>query len=152
MAKWTLRVTLLVAVIAVSFASWPSAEWHRFREMCYWRSNSTLAWNEARGYCQSNFPGSDMVSIHDPELYAFIGEELLDGRLAWLGLRRASDSSPWVWTDGSDYDYENWYGGSPDWYGETCATVNWGDEGEWTGRGCDDRYSFACQTATSGRL
>ena len=153
MATWTLRLTLLVAVITVTSATiarCPSTEWHRFREMCYWRSNSTLIWNQVRNYCQMNFPGSDMVSIHDLELDAFIAEELLYYDQAWLGLRRASNSSPWTWTDGSDCNYYNFFGGDPAWADETCTLINVGNPGCWTGLSCDHHYHyFVCQIATS---
>ena len=146
MRKWTLRLMLLVAAISTTSAACFSSEWHRFQDKCYWRSNYSLPWNDVRHVCQERFPGSDMVSIHDLELDAFIAEELMDGTDAWLGLRRTTSSSPWTWTDGSAYDYHNWYGNDPDCRQEECCVgINYVNDGDWTGHHCYFDYNFVCQ-------
>ena len=150
MTKWTLRLMLLVAAISTTSAACVSLEWHQYRDMCYWRSDFYLNWNDARTVCREIFPGSDMVSIHDIGLDAFIAEELLDGAEAWLGLSRATSSSPWTWTDGSAYDYHNWYQDDPLCSGECCTTINYVNDGDWTGYGCDTYYfPFVCQMDAS---
>ena len=150
MATWTLRLPVLAAILTAASATCPSSQWKQYGDMCYWRSNLTMSWSEVRGVCQTTFTGSDMVSIHDLLLDAFIGEELMGGEEAWLGLHRPFDVSPWTWTDGSAYDYHHWYGGTPDWPGEACAVINYGNDGDWTGFDC---YSyerlFMCQIEAS---
>ena len=142
---WIRCLTLAAALTAVT-ATCPSSEWKQFRDFCYWSSDYTLAWEDTRRVCQTMFPGSDLVSIHDLELDAFIAEELLGGTDAWLGLRRSSDSAPWIWTDGTPLNYTNWDGGDPDWYGEGCAIINYGNKGAWTGASCNGIYfEYMCQ-------
>ena len=149
MRKWTLRLMFLVAAISTTSAACVSAEWHQFRDMCYWRSNFSLQWNDARTVCPGVFPGSDMVSIHDLELDAFIGEELMDGRRAWIGLRRPTSSASWQWIDGSVYDYHNWYDDDPDCSGDCCAAINYVNDGDWIAYTCNHYFFFICQMDAS---
>ena len=157
----TLRV-LLVAAAAVT-AVWSaclSQEWKQYRDKCYWRSNGTsLTWNDAIQFCSVLNPGATLVSIHDDELDVFIGEEVAGGRGAWLGLRCANGTaSSCTWTDGTPYDYHNWYGStSPvgkacsELSGECCALINEHvDRADWYGSYCYDGYrSFICQRDAS---
>ena len=129
---WVLRMSLAPAIVTIATAACLSSEWKQFRDMCYWRSDYGLTWMDAERACVSTFPGSDMVSIHDLYLDAFIADDLLSGQPAWLGLHRASGSEPWVWTDGSVYNYSRWFGGNPDCISnrfECCATINHGNQG-----------------------
>ena len=144
---WTLRLTLLAAVVTAACAGCVSNDWKRFRGMCYWHSNYTLKWDDAKDVCHYQFPGSDMVSIHDLDLNAFIAQNLLDYTETWLGLSRDSSSS-WEWSDGSSFDFNNWYGGDPVYFGAGCATTNWNGLGDWTGHGCSTYQHFMCQLAT----
>ena len=139
----TWRLVLLVAVITAASATCPSSEWKQFLDKCYWASNYTLTWQEAKNVCRS-FTGADMVSVHDPVLNNFIYADVINGN-TWLGFRRFDDDAPWLWTDGSVNDYTNWSGGDPAWTGEGCAII-YGSSGQWTGYDCDDDYYFfQCQ-------
>ena len=148
---WTLRLTLLAAVVTAATTTCPSSEWKQHDSMCYWRSNYTLTWSDARQICPALFPGSGMVSIHDSELNAFIAEDVANGDQAWIGLLRVGDTSPWVWFDGSAYDYSNWFDNDPEWcFYNCCAYINYINEGVWTGLDCYSYYRlFMCQIAAS---
>ena len=151
----TPRVILLVAAaVSAVLAGCPSSDWMRYGEKCYWSSGINVQWKDAKSACQSLFPHSDLVSIHDLGLDAFISEWLLGGTEAWLGLSCTDCSSDppqgCTWTDGSPYDYTNWYGGSANASGECCAFINYGNDGDWTGDGCaDDTLYFMCQISAS---
>ena len=93
-----------------------------------------------------------MISIHDVELNGFISEELTDGYPygTWLGLRCANGTgSSCTWTDGTPYDYHNWYGSQEPIQcngQECCALMNCYGDGVWCGFDCDDDYfHFICQ-------
>ena len=148
-----LRLPLLAAVITTVAFSCPSSEWLWYGGMCYWASNATLHWNEVRYTCQSQFPGADMVSIHDIELDAFLAETLLDGTAAWIGLRRVSESEPWLWTDGTTYDYSNWFGRDPECtVDDCCGLINYvnGNDGSWSGYSCSiNNFPYICQIRAS---
>ena len=69
----------------------------------------------------------------------------------WLGGSRASPSSPWQWTDGSDWGWQKWNQGEPNNLmlagednGENCLelyirTTTWNDEQ------CDFEQAFICE-------
>ena len=147
----TLRVMLLAAAVTAAAAepdACPSSEWKQYEDMCYWNSNFRLQWDEVSRVCNEMFPGSTMVSIHDLDLNSFIAEDLTNYVETWLGLRRDSSYGSWTWTDGSPFDFNNWYGGDPAWSEEGCAVTNWNGLGDWTGYSCDSHLStFACQIA-----
>ena len=149
---WALRLALAAVTFTVSSATCLSSEWMEFRNMCYWKSDYRLTWTDATQVCPSMFPGSNLVSIHDLDLDAFIAEDLLGGMIAWLGLHRDSSSVPWMWTDGSTYNYSHWFGGDPgcpDSY-DCCATINFRNDGDWAGIDCFGDYTyFMCQLDAS---
>ena len=146
---WTLRLTLLAAVVTATSAGCPISGWTQYDNMCYWASDYGQSWFDAGHLC-SSFPGADMASVHDVKLDAFIAEDMANGEVTWLGLRRASASAPWVWTDGTTFDYNHWYGGDPDCYqDECCLGINWGNEGDWGGYYCDDEFPVVCQMNAS---
>ena len=152
------RLTALaLALTALSAAAGlcPSG-WKLFGNMCYWSADYVVRWEDVTNICGSILTGADMVSIHDLDLNAFIAQDLLQGREAWLGARRESDSAPFRWTDGSPFDFSLWYGGDPDHDGEACASINWkyANPGDWTGHACDRSDSvvnvtYVCRVAAS---
>ena len=156
--SWTRRLSLLAAVVTAVSASCVDSDWYQYRNTCYWASRYDVqfTWRDARSVCSMMFPGSDMVSIHDLDLDAFIAEDLLHGDEAWLGLYRVNDTAPWLWTDESEYDYHNWFGYDPVCSGdpplptgECCAYINERNEGDWLGWNCDDYLRFVCQLPVS---
>ena len=58
--------------------------------------------------------------------------DLAPGR-AWLGGYQAGngEEEPWLWSDGSTWDYENWAAGEPsnDWGAGNHLEVNFGGSG-----------------------
>ena len=139
---------LLLAVATATAADCPSPDWQRYRSKCYWRSNYTLNGRSVARVCDAMSPGSKPVSIHDLDLDAFIGEDLMQGERGQMGLHRAYTDEPWTWADGSDMNYTMWYQGEPDRpTGEACGSINWGQMGFWSDESCDTFYTyFMCQT------
>ena len=79
----TLRMLLVVAAaVTTANAACLSLDWKQYRDKCYWFSNGTeMTWYDANAICPVLFPDAEMVSIHDLDLDAFIGEDLLGGAL-----------------------------------------------------------------------
>ena len=147
----TLRVLLVVAAVTIACAACPSPEWKQYGDMCYWRSDHQLSWPAAFAACPTLFPGADLVSIHDLQQDAFIAEELLGGDRAWIGLRCAGDTTPppCAWTDGTPYNYTNWYRHLTCSV-NCCGSINYVNEGDWYGFDCEhDTWYFVCQISVS---
>ena len=91
-----------------------------------------------------------MVSIHDADVNMFIGDDILGGTSAWIGLSRVSSSAEWAWTDESAFDYSWWFGEDPDCGWGDCAATNYLIWGTWCRRSCsDEAFYFACQISAS---
>lgn len=70
-------------------------------------NGNLLGWNAARTYCQSHWPGFDLVSIRNADEQAFIPLLLVYGQ-AWIGFTDRTDipfpgasEGTWVWSDAS---------------------------------------------------
>ena len=133
MSHWMLRVTLAAAALTIVWGACLTAEWKQFRDKCYWMSNYTLTWEDATKICPSIFPGAHLVSVHDIEEDGFVSEEVTGYIHTWLGLHctgcRDYPPSGCTWSDGSAYNYSNWFGNTGRWDGECCAFNNYGNQG-----------------------
>ena len=79
-----------------------------------------------------------------------------NGQTVWLGGSRASPSSPWQWTDGSDWGWQKWDQGEPNNLQnvENCLEmlVRWVPDsklGFWNDHFCDRgayKQPFICET------
>jgi hypothetical protein len=113
--------------------------------------------NDARTFCQVNFPGSDLAIINSRA-----EEEFLSGIISgfgsdyWIGLRE--DSNPWnafkKWIDGSTVYIANWAYGEPrvEAHGSTgCVALqgSYNNErypGDWYVDGCDAKKYALCKS------
>ncbi|MGH0170893.1 UNVERIFIED_CONTAM: hypothetical protein FKN15_061844 [Acipenser sinensis] len=100
-----------------------------------------MTWDQARQHCQSNF--TDLVSVRSEEEMQAI--KALTSRVSgsWflLGLHRDTVNSPWEWSTGEAFQYNNWANQKPAAVGE-CVAMNPG--GEWITGPCDDPICFIC--------
>ena len=80
-------------------------------------SNSTASWSQAHLLCQQN--GGDLVSISDAAANSMLG--IIDVQDAWIGLYQDDDNAPWQWTDGSDFDFQNWRSDQPSGSDQHCV-------------------------------
>ncbi|KAF0300658.1 Lectin BRA-3 [Amphibalanus amphitrite] len=135
-------VLLLSAIVACSCC--PSDDWIPYTNgMCYRMVQIFAPWYTVDNICDYGTPGARAVSIHDLLQNAFLAETVANGTAAWLGLSRLAATSPWRWSDGSLYDFDNWWDGQP--LGD-CAFINYGKEGEWAAMDCDFSSAwFLCQ-------
>ncbi|XP_067381621.1 uncharacterized protein [Channa argus] len=89
--------------------------WFNFGERCYTFINTTKKWLEAEIYCQ--FDDANLASVHSEEENRFI-MSLTRGDThtfphTWLGGFDVIQSGIWIWTDGTTFNYKNWYEQQP---------------------------------------
>ena len=134
---------LLLAAASVSKASCP-ADWETYGNKCYKFVDQELTWKQAGEACDVLQLGATLVSVHDHSLNAFLIDTVAQGEWPWLGLHRADGS--WIWTDGSDYDYSNWFTGYPiGGEGERCVDICDFSSGVWCDWSCNEEKPFICQ-------
>ena len=97
---------------------------------------SFQSWTDARCSCQASAPADytgELASVHDITTNTFVAD-LASGR-AWIGgyQKGNGEDEPWLWSDGSAWDFENWHPGEPtnDGGRGNHLEVNWGTQGEW---------------------
>ena len=103
---------------------------------------SPQRWTDALCYCQASAPPGytgNLASVHDNTTNTFVAD-LAPGR-AWLGgyQNGNGEDEPWLWSDGSIWDYKNWGAGEPnnDGGAGNHMEVNFGGSGRWNDLGWD---------------
>ena len=103
--------------------------WYTYETDCYRYVTSKLTWAQAELYCQSL--DAHLVSIHTPEEVHFISKLLFNfdptTGFHWMGLSDGREEGTWLWSDGSDNNFDSWYRGQPDNLGgaEHCARMKY---------------------------
>ena len=147
MRLWLRPVLLLLSAIG-SYCQYCPIDWVMYGDKCYKYMDARMTWNDAEEACGLIHSGCTLASAHDLEQNAFLSESVAGNTIAWLGLRRASKNSSWVWTDGSTYDFEYWYHGFPVNDDDQCARQHCYEPGMWCSKSCNDagdEYAFICQ-------
>ncbi|KAL6491151.1 hypothetical protein MHYP_G00014960 [Metynnis hypsauchen] len=108
--------------------------------------NESKNWTDAQKHCRENF--TDLATIESQEemnaLIAFLNGS---GDLSWIGLRQDAQQSTasWIWSDGSNSSYTNWYTGEPDSpVGDICVQLLKSPEYKWNDAGCKWPNPFIC--------
>lgn len=105
--------------------------------------NESLIWEEARTSCLSL--GGDLASVGSEEENNFIKSL---GRNFWIGGSDLAQEGTYVWSDGTDWTYDNWIPGEPNGRTrENCVVANWHGSGLWNDGPCDydDYDAYTCE-------
>ena len=97
---------------------------------------SIQSWTDALCSCQASAPPGytgNLASVLDNTTNTFVAN-LTGPNAAWLGGFQNSSGAdePWRWSDGSAWDYENWYDREPNNHGREDYLEIWGEpKGQW---------------------
>jgi len=121
-----------------------------FSGNCYQWNSQKLTWSAAEQFCNSQ--EAHLVSIHSDPENNFVSYQVNPGKQRfWIGAQRKSpDSTLWIWTDGSSFDYQHFGPGKPDNYGgrEACLDIGWSSRDTWDDKPCDQHdhhLPFVCK-------
>ena len=109
-----------------------------------------MSWEDARAHCRANY--HDLASIHSASENAEV--DALCPNRCWIGGSDSAQEGTWTWSDGTAWDYENWY--TPNNEPNNCCggqdflhIYGWDYAGRW-----DDTYEhlqpFICSTRPRG--
>jgi len=126
--------------------------WSRFDKSCYFYNHyPRVNWISARKNCQMMNPGADLASSNSEaenkflNYLSYLGDGInTDG--GWLGGSHVDGE--WVWTDGSSFNYTNWYT-SPDRSStKNCIYMNnprYSGSISWSDKHCDQSREYFCE-------
>ena len=99
----------------------------------------------AQHYC--NTQKADLVSIHSELENNFISYQLNKKKQRfWIGAQRKTNRS-WLWTDGSSFDYENFFPGKPENFlgNQSCLDIGFNVRDSWDDQPCGHQLPFVCK-------
>ena len=114
---------------------------------CYKHFSDLKTWEDARRFCQENVPYNvgDLASVSDAGTNDFL-KTLIQDSYAWIGGFLNESSSTWMWSDGTTWQYNNWFDGQPNNGGgmQTHVAMNFESSGEWNDEYKNDENSYVC--------
>ncbi|KAM4039045.1 C-type lectin lectoxin-Phi2-like [Anomaloglossus baeobatrachus] len=118
--------------------------WRTIGSSCYYLSEETRTWDEARDECYK--VNSFLAMIKDRNESDSLNT--LFGRSSdyWIGLRRdARDLHIWKWIDGTEVTFTNWGVNEPNNYlnsDERCGEIT---SRAWNDKNCDIEQRYLCE-------
>ena len=86
--------------------------WYRYKDSCYKEFTEKKTWFQALDFCRNI--DSDLLSIHDKnETNAMFNKSIWSRLRYWIGLSDLDKNDRFEWSDGTDFNYENWGSGEP---------------------------------------
>lgn len=147
---WSLIMDMCFSSLYVQGNSCPNG-WTFFEGSCYFFSNQTATWVNARERCKEI--GGDLVNVSSDSQNAFVSSHysslscLSEG--AWIGLHRnPRNTSRWVWLDELDAEpvYTKWHRKEPmnDRLDKNCTEIHPTKSIYWFGRECSAQGCYIC--------
>ncbi|XP_078541765.1 lectin-like [Lissotriton helveticus] len=142
------KLILLCAMFSYSAgqASFPDG-WSMRSSVYYKYIPTHKTWVEAEIYCQNLTPTAHLASVHSLEENRFIQELIYDS--AWIGASDCYKDRTFMWTDGSQFNFQAWYTKEPNNYGgrEPCVHFNFARPGSWNDAPCSLALPFVCKAS-----
>ncbi|XP_055370153.1 ladderlectin-like [Betta splendens] len=125
--------------------------WSQFRDHCYLFVSTPKAWVDAEVYCQ--FDGANLASVHCEQgnhfLMSLTRGDTHNFPQSWLGGFDSIRPGFWMWSDGSDFDYNNWAENVHDDKDNNCLRMNYEYDLKWFPTSCRDPLPFVCAKSLS---
>lgn len=112
-----------------------------------WKYESTQkSFSDAQAYCVKN--GGNLASVHNKEENAKVHElsKKANGQMVWIGANDRKKEGKWIWTDGTEWEYDSWDRGQPDNHqGKQDCGGPWRGKDKWDYQNCASKKSFICK-------
>uniref|UniRef100_A0AAY5EIJ5 C-type lectin domain-containing protein n=1 Tax=Electrophorus electricus TaxID=8005 RepID=A0AAY5EIJ5_ELEEL len=134
--------TMLILLIFTSQSLMAKANhcaegWKFYSGKCYYFSTYKKTWTASRDACVAE--GADLVIITSTE------DQCLGIEHYWIGLTDAVKEGVWVWSDESNYTYNDWGPGEPNNIGsDNCVQLYNNYSDKWNDAGCNYTCPFVC--------
>ena len=98
-----------------------------------------MNWNDAKKHCVSQRGHLASISSKEQNDEAV---KVADGKHIWLGGKRKNAKHPWLWSDNTTWDFQNWASHHHYTVGH-CMRMD-ASSGRWYTGECSDHYNFLC--------
>ncbi|XP_038046213.1 lymphocyte antigen 75-like [Patiria miniata] len=119
--------------------------WDLHKNYCYEIVLTYEKWADADTKCKAL--GAELVSIHSDDEQSFMSVRIsVMNQRVWMGLNDQATEGTFVWTDSTNFDYNNW--ADPNAIGsEDCVSMegHTTSYGLWKARNCDELNYYACK-------
>ncbi|XP_029283126.1 galactose-specific lectin nattectin [Cottoperca gobio] len=120
--------------------------WSLFGRQCFLFIDSPKTWAEAEGYCL--FEAANLASVHSNVenhfIQALTRADTHDFPLTWIGGNDCVHFGFWMWSDGSKFQYDNWFEDYKVDRKERCLQMNYEYNKKWHYAFCDEMHPFVC--------
>ena len=119
-------------------------DWEGNGDRCFLWSDKKSNWNDAEEFCKKN--GGHLASVTSEAVDEYIaGEKEKRGlQNLWIGGSDKEKQGVWTWTDGSPWNFTNWYTGQPNSRGVQDCLRYINDMKEWDDAICNRMSPFLC--------
>ena len=118
--------------------------WYRYKDSCYKEFTEKKTWFQALDFCRSI--DSDLLSIRDKhEINLISNKYLRSGLKYWIGLSDFDKNDRFKWSDGTDFNNENWGSGEPNIYNGLEDCVELRSSETWNDANCYVSRNFVCK-------
>ncbi|WP_165734441.1 C-type lectin domain-containing protein [Polaribacter sp. 20A6] len=120
--------------------------WTNFETRCYKFFSQSATWIEAERNCIAL--SAHLASVNKEKENSFLlGLLPSPTTLCWIGVQDAVEEGEWLWSDGTNYDYNNWCTGEPNNLNvENCGEINWTSDECWNDSTCTNPKGYICAT------
>jgi len=127
----------------------PAIVWSEcYGNSCYYKTPSEMSWIEANMTCVGL--GVELASVHSDAENTFLFNFCGYDSDCWIGLTDEQAEGYWEWTDGSDFDYENWGSGQPNnYWSQNYVIFDPSKNGQWNDKGDSHQAHAICMKAAS---
>ncbi|XP_061123309.1 lithostathine-1-alpha-like isoform X2 [Syngnathus typhle] len=135
------------ATIVPAKAFYCPNDWTQLDCFCYIYEDESRTFADAESVC--NILGGNLVSIHG-DLENAVVVELVQPRggtlplAIWIGLTDAVLEDDFMWTDGSDVDFDNFLGSEPSSMGDCVVMAINVNTGDWGVQNCTTPFPYVC--------
>ena len=146
--QMTTTTTVQITTTATTIEDCP-AGWSKNGTSCYWIVEYDMDWLAAQDVCNQLSPGAHLASSGSAvendylrNLYTYSSHLYI-----WLGATDSSEEGTWAWTDGTAFNYTNWYSGEgSDGSNHNCLAMDVNSyPGKWFDQGCFDSNWCICE-------
>ena len=119
-------------------------DWKGHGDRCYLWSDEKSNWKDAEEFCKKK--GGHLASVTSEAVDTYIAGEKEKRRLRnlWIGGSDKENQGVWKWTDGSPWNFTNWYKDQPNSRGASNCLRYINDKKEWDDAPCNRDGTFVC--------